>query len=515
MLNKRKNITDIFIDIFIYTMIIIFPLYYNNYYADIVTCKYKLFTIIVPIGLIFGIITVLADKGKLKRSYKTDNIVILIEVSTFLSFLLSDYRENAVHGAGGRYFGVITIFSLGIIYFVITRVYKSGEGVYIATGISAIFTGGLAIFNSIGFDPLGFYRELPENMRVMYISTIGHVDVFTQLMGLFLPLLLCKLIDVKNEVNEEDEADEENNVNKENEANKANGLKKILKRIFYLFTSLIAGIALICCGCNAGILGLLFAYGLTVVFKNHKDAEIIYLLHFLSVLSISKLCLGIAEMRNYEGQKCEAGELILDSRVLIALTIIAFLYLIVYLKLNYNSITKKVITVIVVCIIPIYAVLLLYFSCINKQFDLGAFEGILRFNDNYGSYRGFIWRLITEEFGKLDLIHKFFGIGPDVLLQFLSESNLDKMTEVTGVVYDNAHNEFLQYLITGGVVGLALYIILLVNTFRTFAEKKNYNYIVMMMVYLIVSFFGINQVITTTLFALYVSIGLAEGTEVD
>ena len=53
-------------------------------------------------------------------------------------------------------------------------------------------------------------------------------------------------------------------------------------------------------------------------------------------------------------------------------------------------------------------------------------------------------------------LKKLFGCGPDTLLLLLSENYNDRML-VTGYV-DNAHNEFMNYLVNHGIVGLGFYL---------------------------------------------------------
>ena len=92
----------------------------------------------------------------------------------------------------------------------------------------------------------------------------------------------------------------------------------------------------------------------------------------------------------------------------------------------------------------------------------GALSQYLIFNNEWGTYRGYIWRATIEEFSKLNIIHKLFGTGPDTFGIYMYRLRYDDMLSKTNQYFDSAHNEYLQYLFTHGIIGLISYIVLLV-----------------------------------------------------
>ena len=73
-------------------------------------------------------------------------------------------------------------------------------------------------------------------------------------------------------------------------------------------------------------------------------------------------------------------------------------------------------------------------------------SSLLTFNDKWGSYRGYIWRKIVEVYGDAPFVNKLFGYGNESVRVTLKAACYNEMVQVTGKVYDNAHNELLQYL---------------------------------------------------------------------
>ena len=95
----------------------------------------------------------------------------------------------------------------------------------------------------------------------------------------------------------------------------------------------------------------------------------------------------------------------------------------------------------------------------------------LFFDDAWGTQRGYVWRVCLEEFRGQNFLHRLIGIGPDNFSVQMLLHRYKEMAEVTGQIYDSAHNEFLQYLFTVGYLGLAAYIGQLVSSVVTAARE--------------------------------------------
>ena len=91
----------------------------------------------------------------------------------------------------------------------------------------------------------------------------------------------------------------------------------------------------------------------------------------------------------------------------------------------------------------------------------GAVGNYLVFNDHWGTNRGYIWRKSLELYREFPVMHKLFGYGPDTFGILTTEAIKFEMINVTGQVFDNAHNAYLQYLVTIGPVGLVAYVLFL------------------------------------------------------
>ena len=100
-----------------------------------------------------------------------------------------------------------------------------------------------------------------------------------------------------------------------------------------------------------------------------------------------------------------------------------------------------------------------------------------------GNHRGYIWRIAIEIYGKFPFMHKLFGYGPDTFGIITVHGYYDDMISRYNEKFDSAHNEYLQYLITIGIVGLFSYLFLLVSSIIEMIKTSKREASVMSIVY--------------------------------
>ena len=87
--------------------------------------------------------------------------------------------------------------------------------------------------------------------------------------------------------------------------------------------------------------------------------------------------------------------------------------------------------------------------------------GIFIISDEWGSGRGYIWKNTLNGYGNLPFVNKIFGAGEAATAWVLSDysdiaSNILNRSRV-----DNAHNIWLNTLVTLGIAGLAVYVLII------------------------------------------------------
>ncbi len=132
----------------------------------------------------------------------------------------------------------------------------------------------------------------------------------------------------------------------------------------------------------------------------------------------------------------------------------------------------------------------------------GVLKGYLLFNDDWGTQRGFVWRLTVENYLNFKPLQKIFGYGPDTLAIVLYQNNMQEMVMTYNQRYDNAHNEFLHYFVTIGPMGLAAYVGIMATTVWSTVKEKLANPLVIGAVLAVICYnfqalVNINQPIAT------------------
>ena len=86
--------------------------------------------------------------------------------------------------------------------------------------------------------------------------------------------------------------------------------------------------------------------------------------------------------------------------------------------------------------------------------DIGRWESLFRFGSwRWGSGRGTIWKQMAYVYGELPVRRKLLGAGEESIAALMQQYLPDVVAKDTTLL-DNAHNEYLQYLLTHGLLGL-------------------------------------------------------------
>ena len=96
-------------------------------------------------------------------------------------------------------------------------------------------------------------------------------------------------------------------------------------------------------------------------------------------------------------------------------------------------------------------------SVIDRNTDLGSMEKLLRMSDAWGTHRGIMWLRSFNIFHDANLWQKLFGTGPDTFY-FAFQPYFTQLQEYGDSSTDAAHNEYINYLITIGIVGTLSYL---------------------------------------------------------
>lgn len=119
-----------------------------------------------------------------------------------------------------------------------------------------------------------------------------------------------------------------------------------------------------------------------------------------------------------------------------------------------------------------------------------------------------------EAFADMPFIKKLIGCGPDTLV-LLFEDFLPESEIISFGVVDNAHNEFMNYLVNHGIIGLVFYIGIVASALRNCYLKRENGMLyrglfLVVFTYVCQSVVNISQPLTTPYFFLLVFISCSD-----
>lgn len=475
---------DIVINIYMCVVLVVLPLY-NNGYAQIGTDKENFFRKTMTYGgecllpvfllwLLFRVITAVQKKqipalGEIpewirKHLTTTDKFALLYGIAVVLSYLFTNYREEALWGTASWRMGMWTQLGAVIVYFMISKMWKRKDWIVaLVLPVSAIvfFLGYMNKFQLCLVDK--------EIINSAFISTIGNINWYCGYLVTVLFGGVYLLWKTEGEIH----------------------WKKVILMVYVA----IGFATLITQGSSSGM--VTFAVMMFVLFgMSVKDSEKMECF-WLEMVLFSGACLITYVLRKTNVFSQE----VLQERMTDVLTFSAVSVVLVFVSAgmlwlvhgmrNRKKYPEKVFRRIyqsLCIIIPVGVAALLLFTLVNTLMGGSLTSGMtaadttgvgyssgLVFSTSWGSNRGATWAAGTRCFWEADLFHKIFGVGPDCMYVFLSNEGSDSLQTMVyntfgGNRLTNAHNEWLTILVNMGVLGLVSYAGMMISAIRNFLQ---------------------------------------------
>lgn len=479
-------------------LLCLYPLFLTDSYHNITITKYLFFVIASASFLALCLIARIAtgksvDLTKLNPKNPSvpypDIFMLLFLLVSVVSCITSKYTLSALGGEMGRRMGLIMMMALTFAYFFISKFYKLRKCDITAFGCVFIIMCLVALMQNLGFDPLDLLSRVPDTSKKNFVAFLGNINVYSSFVCIGAGLSMFMFC------HEEEKS----------------------SSIFWLIASAFAYFGLFTANSDGGYLGfvVLFALLAPITAKKRESFE-----KFLILVFMMFFVAGIFSiLRQIRGE--DAVQLSFLTKtitnfifVLAGLVISTIFILIIRLTKVSNSamiILRKIIIGVLVTGIILIVGAFIYFSWINTTADLGSFENYLRFSDEWGTMRGFVWRHLLIAFERFPIDKKLIGYGEETVAFILQEAFGDESAARAGYYFDNAHNDFIQYLVTLGISGLLSYVLLLVTAIYNCVKsnsmlKKALAFAII--IFVAQSTVNITQPITTPL--LFVFIGLTQ-----
>ncbi len=457
---------------------IILPVVLHNYLFDVVTTKRTLFVAFTLLFLVAAIMYFIFN-FKPFQLRSTDIWILIFLGINLISFLLSEYRSNALFGTSGRLFGLITIVAVCACYFIITGTGTLSEKICIIIMCGGTPVAILGILNFCGIDPLHIYSTMVYYQHDYFISTLGHTNIYSSFFAITLPVSLIMFTNSCS----------------------------IRSRLFYGFTSVIAFMGIIVGNSDSGIISIATAIICGYIFCTSYK-KLCYYWGMLVLWFTSARIVGLIYVVSKSTRLVDSINLFIMTNPRFYLIILLIIFLLIYSYIMHRrkasrfEVDKKIL---IFFSLTLFFIIFIYILYLNISGADSTLSNLLVFNDSWGTNRGFIWiRSIKCYINNYNFPLKLFGCGPDSYGFIVSQYFLNDILNGGFEMYDNAHNEYIQYLMTLGITGLSAYVGILASTIRRFIKSRHtpvtIALISAMICYILQAFVNINQAVTTPLF---------------
>ncbi len=432
-------------------MLCVVPLYVHDAFFDINRCKVSLVRAAVPpIALAMAAALVIRRKKVDLRAVPFAAMGAFM-LSCVLSGAHRAFIPEVLDGSAGRYCGMIYLLCCGGAFYTIALGGLDGR---VVTGMMlacAGFCAGLGVLNAMGIDPFGFYDRIKRGQEGSFLSTIGNLDFFgTYLAVMFGPAAGLFVFSKKKGV-----------------------------RAAALLVSVVMMAGMYAARTDGAWLGMHMVLFATAAvsgssYRNMARASVLWGIGF-AVLPVVRQLLTFSPYRT----KLSGLPLILcESHAAWGLAGVFFLLGLVFFLMRTKDapgrrkIEKTALVVFCLALIILFGAMF-YFTAVDTETEIGELAGALRFNDAWGSARGFVYRNAVRAYGDYTLSEKLFGNGVDyiapVLAQYMDKSD---MIAMTGGVFNDVHCQPLQMLMTCGLFGMVSFLFLYGSLFATVFQKS-------------------------------------------
>lgn len=451
---ERTDLTGIYITL----LFILFPLAIHHGYTDILTVKTNIFYILTGSYLFLMCIYFLTKESHTEKKFwdsrsVSDFFALGFLVTAVISWLCNGNKKEQFFGTYGRNMGLLAVICCVLLYLTVRATLQFKQ--YVINGILAagMVVCSLAVINHLGFDPLSAYVGFEADTK--FLSTLGNRNTLAAYIALLLPFGMTLFM----------------------------VSKQWKSKIYYGIFCFIGFLGMTAADSDSAYLvtGVTF---LVLLLLAKEAEEGFYLITLVAIYSVAELLFVL--LRKIRGKESclylHGGlpEMLLDVRINLALLVITLILLLTGYMLWKQKKDAKVFwkwfRIVILSVTAVLAaglvILMIYVNVAWTKHEakeqLGALYSYLYFSNAWGTKRLRIWRAALEIYMRMSIPKKLIGVGPAGFYfasqTYLSAEELAVFTKQGQLI--DAHNEYLQYLVTYGIAGAILFIGFLFTTVR-------------------------------------------------
>ena len=420
-------------------MLCIFPLIFRNAFFDINRFKVEAVCRIVPVlALLMGAAMLLAREKRTPRPGRASRLLMLLFLaSCVIACARTGFEPATLDGSEGRYCGLIFMLCCGAAFFIIGEGKTCGR-LLVPVVICATAVALLGLVNAMGLDPLGFYARIKKGQETVFLSTIGHFDFFGTYLVMLFPLAGGQFV-----------------------FSEKRGM-----RAFGLSCAAVMAMGAMASRTDSALIGLhLACFALLAVSADSLMAMARALVLWAMASAALPATCALLRYSAFHPQISGLPGLLFDlhaGELLCALLLVLSAVCFHLARRGRNAPGRRMTAAVLFAGFAFAALVLLgamvFFSVVDTKTDLGRAAAFLRFDDSWGSLRGFAWIRSMRAFADASVPQKLFGAGMELTLRVLTPYFDDPSMLRTGV-FNDPHCQPLQMLLTCGLLGMAAFVL--------------------------------------------------------
>ncbi len=443
--NKQAILTTCFLSLLFFGL----PLVFTNGFFNITQTKACFFYVIACAFLCLFLFLSPSKKTEKKTDIKairrnlfqylntTDIAILCFAGFVLLAALLSPHQQDVWLGAAARYQGTITILLYTLIYFAASRHLKYTQPILLFAMIGFCIVCLLGVLNCFGIDWIGIHDRLSETQKGAYISTIGNINFYSSYLCLLYPFLLCGFCQAKT----------------------------VRVQIGCTAALFIGALGMMVTASESFALGMTVAFAVLPLFLLSDTKKLTrFFIGVMLIAIAAQVFISVYHRTPVHYVPISEALTLFTKPACFIIVLTACITGCLIVRFCPSALPKLRIVYIGFLVAAAVTVVVCFIMANTR--GAGALDAYFKLTDEWGSKRGEIWKQCLHLYENFSIKEKLFGIGPESLQRISDGSVVFK-----GKTLDQAHNEYLQYLLTTGVFGLLGYLSVLITVTLTVIKK--------------------------------------------
>ena len=423
---------------------VMLPLAVHSAYYDITLAKAVVFWVLSALLLAAFAVWRIAGRKDAPQPLPLslpDLLFCVFALTHIASTLLFRPLSAGLLASDNRYQGIVSFAMYLGVFLVLRRHGSFAALVRYALWLGVSAAAALAVGEVFGVDLLGLRAISPAIELPRFFSTVGNITFLSALCVLFLPLFSVLAIDAES----------------------------VSGGIIWSLGALLT----LCCGiavrADGFALGALAGFALIPLLT--REERLVRRVPLLwGTAALAALLFSFAMRRGALYPLSLLGRVLTSPVLLLGVAAVSAVLWVVLSRQGDREVAvfRRVYLIFFWAVFALGAGFLVLANTLWRDSLPDALAAVAVFSPSWGTDRGAEWMSFWQMFRDSSLLQKLIGNGAGALADWDRAHRL-----FSDAVTDSAHNEYLQYLLTGGMLGLGAYLGLLALALRTALRRPS------------------------------------------